>query len=78
MPARLAGLLRDADGLGKILRKVFVDDGGLGIDESGVEVALEHHQHATNVGRLALILEGQQRLFERRWPTPFLHRQQPF
>ena len=29
-------------GLGEILVEVFADDGGLGVDEADVEVALEH------------------------------------
>jgi hypothetical protein len=39
--------------LRKELRKIAVDDGGLSVDETGVEVALEHGQNALDlrVGR---------------------------
>ena len=49
MTAGLARLLGDRDGLGEELRKIPVNDGGLGIDETGVEVALEHGEDALDV-----------------------------
>jgi hypothetical protein len=45
----LAGLLGDSDGLREELRKIAVDDGSLSIDETGVEVALEHGEDTLDV-----------------------------
>ncbi len=53
------------NGAGKVFREVAVNHIGLGIDESRVEVALEHHQHALDLGirlnRIGFSLVGPQR-----------------
>ena len=40
------GLTRNLDRARKIFREIAPHHVGLGIDEAGIEVALEHHQHA--------------------------------
>ena len=58
------GGLGDFDGVGEIFLEVFVDDVSLGIDESGVEMALEHCQDALDggIGRDLLRIEGDRRV----------------
>jgi hypothetical protein len=49
---------------GEVLGKIFVNNRGLRIDESGVEVTFEHREDSSNGGRRAVFLERKGSPFE--------------